>query len=181
MLRKPRLIILNVPEDISTTKTEDSILKQNPGLCLKKGSIAAKFTYVRKKMYRNAVVEVGGGADTRKTLLHRKIKVGWQICRIEDYLVAIRCFKCSKFNHRTQECRGEVTCPLCAGPHTLKDCKGDTTFKCANCANYNKQPDQDYQRSPFISRQEIPQFARSTIEKQTEHRILNGRLVDSNS
>ena len=68
--RKPRLIILNVPEDISTTNIEDSILRQNPGLKLKKGSIVAKFTLVTKKMYRNAVVEMG--ADTRKTLLHRK-------------------------------------------------------------------------------------------------------------
>jgi len=88
-------------------------------------------------MYRNAVVEVG--ADTRKTLLHRKIKLGWQICRTEGYLVVTRCFKCSGFNHRTQECRGEVICPLCAGPHTLKECKGgSTTVKCTNCANYNK-------------------------------------------
>lgn len=81
MLRKPRLIILNVPDDILTTNIEDSILKRNPDLYLKKGSITAKFTYVKKKMYRNAVVEVE--ADTRKTLVHRKIKLRWQICRIE--------------------------------------------------------------------------------------------------
>jgi hypothetical protein len=93
MLRKPQLIILNVPENTSTTNIEDSILRQNPDLNLKKGSTAAKFTFVTRKMYRNAVVEVA--ADTRKTLLHRKIKLGWQIYRIEDYLVATRCFKCS--------------------------------------------------------------------------------------
>jgi hypothetical protein len=79
MLIKPRLIIPNVPEDMSTTNTEVSIL--NSDLYLKKGSITAKFTYVKKKMYRNAVVEVE--ADTRKTLVHRKIKLRWQICRIE--------------------------------------------------------------------------------------------------
>jgi hypothetical protein len=43
-LRKPRLIILNVPEDISTTNIEDSILMQNPDLNLKRGGIAAKFS-----------------------------------------------------------------------------------------------------------------------------------------
>jgi hypothetical protein len=122
-----------VPEDTSTTNIEDSILRQNPNLNLKKGSIAAKFTFVTRKMYRNAVVEVE--ADTRKTILHRKIKLGWQIYTTEDYLVATRRFKCSKFNHRTQDCRGEVTCPLCAGPHTLKECSGDSKiFKCTNCA-----------------------------------------------
>jgi hypothetical protein len=80
MLIKPRLIILNVPEDISKTNIEDSIL--NPELYIKRGRITAKFNY-DKKMYRNAVVEVR--ADTRKTLVHRKIKLGWQMCRIEDY------------------------------------------------------------------------------------------------
>jgi hypothetical protein len=87
-----------VPEDISTTNIEDSILMQNSDLNLKRGGTVAKFSYVTKKMNRNVVVEVG--ADTRKTLLHRKIKLGWQICKIEDYLVATRCFKCSRFNHR---------------------------------------------------------------------------------
>ena len=135
--RKPRLIILNIPEDISTNNIEDTIIRQNPDLNLQKGNIVSKFIYVTKKKYRNAVIEVG--ADTRKNLLHKKIKLGWQICKTDDYLVATRCYNCSKFNHRTQECRGEVTCPLCAGPHTLKECTGDsTTHKCTNCQQYNK-------------------------------------------
>jgi len=58
-LRKPRLIILNIPEDISTTDIEDRILMQNPDLNLRKGEIVAKFSYVTKKMNRNLVVEVG--------------------------------------------------------------------------------------------------------------------------
>jgi hypothetical protein len=49
-------------------------LYENPDLKLTKGSMLAKFTYVTKRKHRNAVVELG--ADTRKTLLHRKIKLG---------------------------------------------------------------------------------------------------------
>ena len=83
------------------------------------------------------MVEVS--VETRRAILNKKIRIGWQICRTDDYIVATRCYKCSKFNHRTQDCRGEVTCPLCAGTHTLKECKGDSTkFKCINCENYNK-------------------------------------------
>jgi len=92
-LRKPRLIILNVPEDINTTNIEDAIIRQNPDLNLKKGSMVAKFTYVTKRKHRNAVVELR--ADTRKTLIHKKIKLGWQICRTDDYITASKCFKCS--------------------------------------------------------------------------------------
>jgi len=79
------------------------------------------------------------GGGHKKNILHKKIKLGWQICKIDDYIVATRCYNCSKFNHRTQECRKEGTCPRCAGPHTLKECTEDsTTHNCINCANYNK-------------------------------------------
>jgi len=57
-LRKPRLIILNIPEDVSTTTIDDTILMQNPDLNLRKGEIVAKFSYVTK-MNRDLVVEVG--------------------------------------------------------------------------------------------------------------------------
>jgi hypothetical protein len=116
-LRKPRIIILNVPEDMNTTNIEDTIIRQNPNFNLTKGSMTANFTYVTKRKHRNAVVKVG--ADTRKTLLRSKIKLGWQVCRT-DYVAVTRCFKCSKFNHRTTECRGDVTCPLCASPHNIR-------------------------------------------------------------
>jgi len=97
----------------------------------------AKFTFDTKLKNRNAVMEVG--ADTRKTLLSSTIKLGWHVCRADDYVTATRCFKCSKFNHGITECRGEVNCPLCAGPHTIKECKSDpTTYKCINCETYNR-------------------------------------------
>jgi len=100
---------------------EDAIIRQNPNLNLAKGNITAKFIYDTKRKNRNAVVEVG--AETRKTLLRSKIKLEWHVCRTDDYEAATRCFKCSKFNHRTTECGGEITCPLCAGPHTIKEFK----------------------------------------------------------
>ena len=70
--------------------------------------------------------------------MHNKVKLGWINCNIEDYLVATRCFRCSRFNHRMRECRGSETCPLRAGNHNLKDCNTQPTeFKCINCQIYN--------------------------------------------
>ena len=106
--RNPRLIIRNTPQDITTKNIE-----QNPDLYLQSGDIIAKFCYTTKKLTRNLVVEVN--AQTRKTLMQRKVKLGWTICKVEDYLVPNRYFKCSKYNHRQQDCRGEETCPHCAG------------------------------------------------------------------
>jgi hypothetical protein len=90
-LRKRRLLILNIPEDIPTTYLEDILLVQNPDLILKKET-EAKFSNETKKQIRNLVLEVG--AQTRNLLIRRNIKLGWQICKIEDYVVPNRCLKC---------------------------------------------------------------------------------------
>jgi ribonuclease HI len=117
-LRNQRLVIFNIPEYISTGNLEDTLIAQNPELNLKKGDINARFSYVTKKQIWNMVMEVG--AQTRKLLL-QKVKLGWLLCKIEDYLLANRCFKYSRFNHRFSECRGEETCPLCAESHKLEE------------------------------------------------------------
>ena len=136
-LRNPTLVILNIPEDISTGNLEDTLIAQNPDLNLKKGDIKAKFSYETKKHIRNLVTDVG--TQTSKQLLQKKVKLGWLIWKIEDYVVANRGFKCSRFNHRFRDCRGEETCPLCAGSHKLKECTATSMeYKCINCLTYNK-------------------------------------------
>ena len=136
-MRKPRLVIHNIPEDTSITNLEETIMTQNPDIGLKKGDIETKFIYTTKNKGRNIVLEVE--PQVRKLLIQAKIKMGWQICRAVDYVVVTRCFKCSRFNHRHRECKGDETCPLCAGPHRLKDCKADPrSYKCVNCTTYNK-------------------------------------------
>ena len=136
-LRNPRLVIINIPEEISVGNVEDILLAQNTDVNLKQGDIKAKFCYETRKHTRNLVMEVD--AQTRRLLLQKKVKLGWQICNIEDYVVASRCYKCSRFNHRARDCRGEETCPLCAGSHKLKECTSDPQeYKCINCLSYNK-------------------------------------------
>jgi hypothetical protein len=103
--RKPRLVIFNIPEDISTQNLEDTLMAHNPDISLNKGDIEAKFRYATQKQNRNLAMEVG--AKSRTLLIQKQIKLGWQVCKIEDYLVASRCFKCSRFNHRHRDCRGK--------------------------------------------------------------------------
>jgi len=134
--RKPRLKIINIPEEISTDNIEDTLMAQNPEICIGKGEIIPKFTYETKRHTRNIVIEVN--AQTRKKLIDNKVKIGWINCSIEDYLVATRCFRCSRFNHRMRDCRGTETCPLCADNHNLKECKAQPMeYKCINCRSYN--------------------------------------------
>jgi len=108
-LRNPRLVIINIPEEITTGNLENTMLAQNLDVSLKQGNTAAKFCYETRKNTRNLVIEVS--AQTRKTLLDRRVKLGWQICKIEDYVVATRCYKCSRYNHRARDCRGRKHAP----------------------------------------------------------------------
>ena len=69
-LRNPRLVIYDIPEDITTQNIEDTIIAQNPELNLSKGDIIAKFAYVTKRHIRNLVMEVT--ADTRRQIIKKK-------------------------------------------------------------------------------------------------------------
>jgi hypothetical protein len=129
--------LFNVPEDITLENMEDILTSQNPEQDIKVGDIKAKFSYITKRGTRNLVIEVD--PSTRKKLMAARIKLGWTICRIDDYIVAKRCYRCSRYNHTFRECRGEETCPLCSGGHRMKDCTATKTeYKCVNCTIYNK-------------------------------------------
>jgi hypothetical protein len=126
------MVIHNVPQDINVENLEETIMTQNQELGLIQGNIVAKFSFRTKEGRVNMVTEVC--SDTRKKLLHTKLELGWLICNTDDCLVARRCFKCSPFNHRHQDCKGEETCLLCAGEHKLKEFTAPAMhYKCINC------------------------------------------------
>ena len=72
-LRKLKLVIYNIPEDISVQNKDETLQAQNPELNLKTGDINAKFLYRTRRSTQNLVFEVG--PQTRKLLLHTKIKL----------------------------------------------------------------------------------------------------------
>jgi hypothetical protein len=53
---------------------------------MKEEDIRAKFGYTTKRETRNLVIEEDSG--TRKKLIQARIKLGWAICRVGDYIVA---------------------------------------------------------------------------------------------
>jgi hypothetical protein len=116
---------------------DETLLTQNPELGMKPAEVAARFMFRTIMGEINMVVEVG--LETIKKLHRSQLKMGWLICRAGDYLVAKRCYKCSRYNHKHHECKGEETLSSCAGGHLLKDCKTPPNqHKCINCMNYNR-------------------------------------------
>ncbi|XP_064465074.1 uncharacterized protein LOC135376493 [Ornithodoros turicata] len=68
--------------------------------------------------------------------LHRlpqTIKAGYLNCHVRPYVPnPRRCFKCQRFGHGSQVCRGQETCPKCSGNgHTPELC--ENPVRCANC------------------------------------------------
>ncbi len=111
-LSNARLVLFNIPEDITLDNVELAITRQNPEKDIRVGDIKAKFCYVTKWETRNLVIEVD--PSTRGKFLTTRIKLGWTICRVEEYIVAKSCYRCSRLNRTFPECKGEETCPHCA-------------------------------------------------------------------
>ena len=102
----------------------ENSLAQNPELGMKPREVVARLKFRTKRGELNMVVEVD--SEMRKKLLQTKFKMGRLICSVGDYLAAKRCYKCSRYNQRHKECKGEKTCLLCEVGHPLKDIKTPT-------------------------------------------------------
>ena len=63
------MVLLGIPEDITTENIETTLAKPNPELDIKEGDIRAKFSYNTKRETKNLVIEVDSG--TRKKLIKK--------------------------------------------------------------------------------------------------------------
>jgi hypothetical protein len=120
-LKNPRIIVFNVPEDINPENAAQAILLQDSELNLNESEKKPKFVFEDRKKHKNLVIEVN--SEIRTSLVDRKLKIGWHICNSNDYWSVTRCYKCSKYNHKAQECYGEVVCSHCAQSHKMHECK----------------------------------------------------------
>jgi uncharacterized protein (DUF433 family) len=113
-LRNTRIVVINIPEEITTGNLEDTLLAHNRDVSLKQINIATKFCYETRKNTRNLVIEVR--VQTRKTLLDRRVKRGYQICKIEDLVAATRCYNARGTITEHAIVRGGNMHPLCRRP-----------------------------------------------------------------
>lgn len=60
------------------------------------------------------------------------------MCRVQDYVGILRCFKCCGYFHFAKDCVKKEACGLCVGQHMTKDCNS-VTRKCVNCENKIKK------------------------------------------
>ena len=84
--------------------------------------------------------------STRKVLLNtRKLFIGWRACKVQDYLLISRFFKCQGFGHISKHCEREEVFSHCADSgHKAAECpKKSHGKKCANCQRIKRDSSHD--------------------------------------
>lgn len=61
-----------------------------------------------------------------------KLRIGWSVCKVIDYVNVKRCYNCCGYNHIASKCKNKRACLKCGGEHLLKDCISDAN-ECVNC------------------------------------------------
>ena len=67
--------------------------------------------------------------------ISKEVKIGYCVEKVEQYVPApLRCFKCQKYEHHREDCRGRHTCAKCGEKdleHLEEDCLEE--IRCVNC------------------------------------------------
>jgi hypothetical protein len=138
--RNPRIRIAGVyGKNIDNIKICDVIKNMNEEICEENDFLKViKVEESRKNSnYSNLIVEVEAKLY-RKIMNVGKLKIGWSMCNVYDSIYVRRCFKCSRFNHQSNDCGNDTICPYCAKQHSISVCKSKYP-KCINCIRANEK------------------------------------------
>ncbi|KAF0310009.1 Nucleic-acid-binding protein from mobile element jockey [Amphibalanus amphitrite] len=91
------------------------------------------------------------------TDMPNEVRVGYIKVRVRPYVPApMRCYRCQRFGHTKDNCRGRPTCSKCASQdHTDDTCNSETP-RCVNCGE-GQTPHSAYDRScpTYVKEKEI--------------------------
>lgn len=139
--KNPRVIIYDVPVMESDDRLFKAIVDQNSneeeGRKIRQQAKIAFKTGAKDKNSNNVIIEVT--KEVRDIIIKKdRLYVGWNCCKVQDYLAVTRCYKCQGFGHTSKYCRSTTDiCGHCSeGNHSYKECKN--TAKPATCANCKK-------------------------------------------
>ena len=107
------------------------------------------------------------------------MKIGYCLERVEQYVPApLRCFKCQKFGHRREACRGRQIYSKCGEKdpdHAEKECLKET--RCANCQNHHPA----YPRTCPVHQKEIIEVKHKRNVSFLEARRIVGSSMGESS
>jgi len=98
------LLLMFVPKEIEDVAIKDTILQQNNLSHIEDPTINIKFSKRTFEDSRHVVIEVSPNLR-RKLVALQKIKLHWNMCKAEDFVVVTRCLKCLGFAHTSRFCQ----------------------------------------------------------------------------
>lgn len=139
----PKVMIYDVPNDISEGDVISCLIKQNPHRrpeqdTAQKGMKVVKKMVVRHRKVDHWVLECT--PEVRDWLMvEGRVYIDWSSCRVKDFLSVTRCYNCQGYGHSSRFCKGKRTCGHCSGDHDRKDCEArDAAFPCSACAKFGR-------------------------------------------
>jgi predicted RNA-binding protein with PUA-like domain len=137
-LHKNRIKIVGIheQENSETDKTLiEKIINQNE---LDRQRSEVEIIYRSKISNKRFSIILESNELVYKRLIAGEVYIGWSRCKAYEEFGVFRCYKCNKYGHKANDCKGEVTCPICSEKHVLKECKNNTK-KCVNSTNANEK------------------------------------------
>lgn len=132
----PTLLLQYVPYNIADTEIKDTIIHQNNLDHIDEAVLNVRFTKTKFSDSRHIVIEVHPKLR-REMLALQRIKLGWNMCRVEDFTIVTRCFKCLGYGHTSKFCTNQQACSNCAENHHWRDCNNQNSIRCPNCIKAN--------------------------------------------
>lgn len=149
--KKPRIILLGVPSNISEKEVFECLYEQNIAdhhSSFDRDNFFGSIKLSHKSGKRDAavcnyIVEVT--AELRRALVQQqRVFINWTSCPVRDYTLLTRCYNCQQYGHSAKYCReGSPTCGHCGCTgHSIKECpKSSEPAKCATCLRFKKSAD----------------------------------------
>lgn len=137
--KKPKLKVIGIEdEELSNEEIERTIKSQNDFL-MESDEIKVIKSYKSGKNKTTVSVIIEVDMRVHKSMLEKKLLfVGWSRCRVFDATQIARCYKCSRLWHIEHDCKNDLCCAKCSGPHRLTECDSQV-LKCVNCCESNEQ------------------------------------------
>lgn len=143
--RHPRMILYDVPRDISEEEIRTCLKKQNRDRFTEEDVAAIKFCFRtgrKDQTETNWIMEVPPCVRTK--LLLGKLYISWNACKVRDYLAISRCYKCQNYGHVAKYCRvpHDISTHCAESGHATKECPNKAKHpSCVNCKKAGKKGD----------------------------------------